>query len=132
IDYSDPAPPKLATFHTWIRLVPDSDDPAPLADYWIEFSGLDGDGQLVRLRLADAGGVEVDDRRGRTIAITQTAEEGEPIERRLSVDPDALAANAPVEEVLLWPDDEPSAEDRAWAEEFLRGLPAPRPYAPGK
>jgi hypothetical protein len=132
IDYSDPAPPKLAPFRTWIRSVPDTDDDAPVADYWVEFSGLDGNGQLVRLRLADAGGIEVDGRRGRTIAVTQTPEEGEATERRLSLDSAALAANVPVEQVLLWPDGAPSAEDRAWAEEFLRGLPAPRPYAPGR
>lgn len=132
IDYSDPAPAKLPPFHTWIRSVPDTDDAAPLADYWIEFSGLDGDGQLVRLRLADAGGGQFDGRRGRSIAVTQTPETGEPIERRLSIDRAALAASAPVDEILLWRDGQPSAEDRAWAEEFLRGLPSARPYAPGK
>jgi hypothetical protein len=132
IDYSDPAPPKLSPFRTWIRTVPATDDDAPVADYWVEFSGLDGNGQLVRLRLADAGGVEVEGRRGRTIAVTQTPEEGEPVERRLSIDATALAANAPVGQVLLWPDGEPTDEERAWAEEFLRGLPSARPYSPGK
>jgi hypothetical protein len=112
--------------------VPEIEEAAPLDDYWIEFSGLDADGQLARLRLADAGGVEVAGRRGRTITITQTPETGEPIERRLSVDRAALAAGAEVEEVLLWPDGEPSAEERDWAEEFLRGLPSARAYAPGK
>ena len=112
--------------------MPDTDDAEPVGDYWVEFSGLDGDGQLIRLRLADAGGIEVDGRRGRTIAVTQVPEGGASTERRLSVDVAALAAGAPVGEVLLWPGGDPSAEDRAWAEEFLRGLPATRPYAPGK
>ena len=57
---------KPPPYHSWIRTLPATTDDAPQADYWIEFAGLDGDGQLTRLRLADAGGVEVDGRQRST------------------------------------------------------------------
>ena len=132
IDYSDPPVPKQQPYHSWIRSVPDTEDADPVSDYWIELTGLNNEGRLTTLRIEDAGGLDVGDRRGRRISVMETVEGAEASTRSLTVDVAALKSNAKVEGMLLWPDGEPSPDERNEAVVFLRGLPAERPYAPAK
>lgn len=132
IDYSDPPPAKQAPFHSWIRTLSPSTTNDPDPDYWIEYTGLDGNGRLTRLKIADAGGTAVGDQQARRIDVTRTTE-GEPTDTlRLTLDVAAMNANADIREILLWPDGDPSRDQLVQAVEFLRGLPASRTYAPGK
>ena len=93
IDYSDPLPPKQEPFYAWIRQVPDTDSDEPWTDYWIEFSGLDNDGRVTKLRLADAGGVTINNRRVRLIDVTETSEDGSAAKEQLALDVSQIAVN---------------------------------------
>ena len=132
IDYSDPPRPKQQSFYSWIRHVPDTSDDEPIADYWIEFEGLNGEGRLVRLRLADAGGAMVDGRRVRKVDVTRTVEGDSPVQQRLVLDVTALKKNAAPVEILAWPEGEPTEAVRRAALAEIHGLPTLRAYAPGK
>lgn len=132
IDYSDPPPPQAEPYHSWIRSVPGTAGEEPNPVYWIEFEGVDNQGRLTRLRLSDGGGLSVQGRRARKLVVTRSTEGQQQSMQELVLDIQALASGAPVEQILLWPDAGPTAAERARAVEFLRGLPAPRPYAPGK
>ena len=132
IDYSDPPPPKQRPFYSWIRQVPDAPGDEPIVDYWIEFEGLDAEGRFVTLRLADAGGVTVDDRRARRVDVTRTFEGGSTDRQQLVLDVSALATDAAPRDVLVWPDGEPTESQRRKALAELHGLPSLRAYAPGR
>ncbi len=136
IDYSDPVRDESPPFHAWIRQLPPTDSADALPDYWIEFEGVDADGTLRRLRLADAGGETVDGRDVRRVAVTRSSvsingPELSTDEQTMAIDVGRFAEGLPVEELVVWPP-AMSDKDRSAVVRFLRGLPEPRPYAVGR
>ena len=130
IDYSSPPPPEMAPFHAWIHQLPTSPSETGDEQYFIEFEGLDANGDVNVLRLADRGGPVDDDLRVRMIAVTQR-NEWKGMEWQLPVDVQAFNEGRDVEDLVAWDE----ASDDLSREEvltFLRGIPEPRAYLPGR
>ncbi len=131
IDYSNPAPPPGQPFHAWIHQLPPAASLEPLADYWAQWEGLDTNGNVVRLRLQDSGRTASG---GRTIQRIDVIEQTGDLKREwtLDIDRNAFDKGAAVSDVIVWPVELLSADERRRRLVFLHGLPRSRAYVPGR
>lgn len=130
IDYSSPPPPEMAQFHTWIHQLPTTSSETGDEQYYIEFEGLDANGHVIRLRLTDQGQQTIEDRPVRTIAVSQQSF-STGTEWQLPLDVQAFHEGRDAEDIVVWAElsDGPSREQVLT---FLRGVPEPRVYRPGR
>lgn len=124
IDYSDPRPQLERPTYSWISRLPQG---PRLDDYWIEFTGVEVDGDHVSLRLSDGGPAGLNDELRIVDVVSQRT--GWPdSEGRFWVHVAAFEAGEPPAGFLVWPDHEPTAEERAAAYHFWQGLPRAAGY----
>ncbi|MCA9024057.1 MAG: hypothetical protein KDA86_02470 [Planctomycetaceae bacterium] len=122
IDYSSPPPPEMASFHTWLRQLPTS------GDEFIEFNGVNENGDVTSLRLAAIPDESNDKTKVSRISVTNSVA-GKSDNWVLPIDRQAFAEDLDVEEVIVWPEtgDSPGKNN---AITFFRGLPEPCRYDP--
>jgi hypothetical protein len=124
IDYRHPIEPFSRHVVTFFPLLPEGDRE------WIDFEGIDPNGEPIHLRLADWGAENIPGReKDRAKRIVATWNRGTPQERKTTFIIDSTAFNAGgtpdrfvVSEAL------PPGQTKEQAEEFLLGLPIARPY----
>lgn len=128
IDYSDPpAEPFDRPVQTWIMQLPEGDfnrDALIFAEF--ESPSLTGEGDV--LQLIYAGTSKVADRETCSIQIGINPKRSDGQTLRIWIDVGHFNAGAQVSEFLVWPE-EPTAEQRAFAEQLLTGLPKPAEYS---
>lgn len=131
VDYeaANVPPPFDPPLHTWFRSLP---EPAGEGE-WIEFVGYDAAGGELRLRMTDAERREIDDGRAlRRIEVVTTRGDAAVESHSWWIDEAAFRRGEPADRLLVWPDGEPDAATQFAAAAFLRGVPAPARYAPGR
>jgi hypothetical protein len=121
IDYDEKIPDFKTPLMTWFRTLPDRENAG--TDYWIEFTDLDVDGSLSRLRLSDAGQEQVDGQTVQKISVRQTAGTDRETEHAYFIDRASFADGLPPAQFLRWPGGGASAELQSLANTFLHGLP---------
>jgi hypothetical protein len=126
IDYSDKPLPKLDPPQaTWFRTLPQEGD-------WIEFSVPASDGSAERLHLADGGSTRRKGHVVRRLLVTWNRGTGTERSQTWHINEEAFRRGAPPEEFLVWPEADPTAENRQSAYAFLQGMPQQRNYRGGK
>ncbi len=129
IDYREPHPEFDRPVRSWVYSLPGG--PQQDDDYWIELAGRDVDGRLSRLRLADAGPDNVGGRQARIVEVT-SQQQGAPEQvERYWIDSNSFLAGRGPADFLIWPNGEPSDDERRNAYVFWHGLPRPGRYAAG-
>lgn len=129
IDYSDPPPEFDVPLTCWITQLPEpntsansTDDPAP---YWVEFTGPNVAGQLIRVRLErisrppDAETDEV------WVRMTYRAGAAETFDAEFGISRAAVAEQRSVHEIIRWPEDVDNSVRNA-AQTLLHGVPYTR------
>ena len=112
----------MASFHTWLRQLPTS------GDEFIEFNGVNENGDVTSLRLAAIPDESNDKTKVSRISVTNSVA-GKSDNWVLPIDRQAFAEDLDVEEVIVWPEtgDSPGKNN---AITFFRGLPEPCRYDP--
>ncbi len=129
IDYSDPpAEPFERPVHTWIMQLPVgafNRDSLIFAEF--ESPSLTGDGDILQLIYAGTYEIAGRDTCSIQFGINPKRPDGQTI--RVWIDVERFNEGAPVNELLVWPNGEPSDDVIAQAEQLLTGLPKPAEFS---
>jgi len=122
IDYSE----KIADFEkplmTWFPALPDADSEGK--DYWIEFTSSEANGTHRRLKLSDAGPLEVDDKRNvRRISVQGINGRSDESMTTYTIDRDKFTSGAALTELILDQAGKSSVAGFTKAHIFMHGLP---------
>lgn len=125
--YENPRPRLTGNQKTWLRSLPTGE---LQQDYWVQWSSTDGLGLPMKMRLSDAGPVEIAGRPCRSIRLERT-EFGQPaVVTAYSIDLQVFAEDKAAPSALLaWPQP-PNAAQSFAAMQFLSGVPGESQYRP--